>query len=170
MNSGIFIFDIVRQKVKIFFSKFTTENFLATHQRKQFFASSFHDINLTTIAINIRHLVEACFVIADTFRRRAESTIRRATSARRRAEATMCRASLARWRAMSAIRRAMLAMQRAEAAIRRAISATWRAELTNKRGASTIHFIEVKTWFLTLSFTTNRQKIKEAAKKQLPKS
>jgi len=152
MNSGIFIFDIVRQKVKIFFSKFTTENFLATHQRKQFFASSFHDINLTTIAINIRHLVEACFVIADTFRRRAESTIRRATPARRRVESTMCRASLAIRRAESAIRRAMSANQRAGLAIDRAISAIWRADLTYKRGTSTIHFIGVKTWFLALSF------------------
>jgi len=152
MNSGIYIFDIVRQKVKIFFSKFTTAYFLATHKRKHFFASSFITTNFTTLTIKSLNLANGCFVIVDTFRRRAVSTIRRATSARRRAESTMYRASLAIGRAEAAIQRAMLAIRRADFAIDRATSATQRANLTNKRGASTIHFIGVKTWFLALSF------------------
>jgi len=152
MDSDSYIFDKVRQKVKIFFSKIITEYFLAAHQWKQVFASSFQTTNLITIAINKRYLAEACFVIVDTFRRRAVSTIRRATSARRRAESTMCRASLAIRRAESAIQRATPATRRAGLAIRRVISALWRGELTTKRGALTIHFIGVKTWFLALSF------------------
>jgi hypothetical protein len=151
MISGIFIFDIVRQKVKIYYSKFITEYFLAKHKRKHFFASSFQITNFTTLTIKSLNLAEAYSVIVGTFRRRAVSTIRRATSARRRAEPTMCRASLAIRRAESAIQRAMLAIRRANLTIDRAISAIWRADLTNKRGASTIHFIGVKTWFLTLS-------------------
>jgi len=152
MNADSYISDIVRQKVKIYYSKFIIEYFLATHQRKQVFASSFQTTNFTTLTIKSLNLAKACFVIADTFRRRAESTIRRATPARRRVESTMCRASLAIRRAESAIRRAMSANQRAGLAIDRAISAIWRADLTYKRGTSTIHFIGVKTWFLALSF------------------
>jgi len=152
MNSDRYIFDIVRQKVKIFFSKFTTENFLATHNRKQVFVSSFLTTNLITLAINNRYLAEVYFVIVDTFRRRAVSTIRRAASALRRAESTMCRASLAMRRGESAIQRAISAIRRADLTIQRAISSMRRASLTTKRGTSTINFLGVKTWFLTLSF------------------
>lgn len=152
MNSDSYIFDIVRQKVKIFFSKFTTEYFLAAHQRKQVFASSFLTTNFTTLTIKSLNLAEAYSVIADTFRRRAVSTIRRASSAIRRAESTICRASLAIRRVEAATQRAIPAIRRVDSAMQRAISAIWRADLTNKRGTSTIHFIGVKTWFLTLSF------------------
>lgn len=148
-----------RQKVKIFFSKVITENFLATHQWKQVFASSLLTTNLTTIAINNQYIAEAYSVIADTFRRRKRPTIRRK-------ESTICRKELAMWRNESAMRRKESAMRRKELAIQRtesatrrtdstmqrAISAIWRADLTNKRGTSTFHFIGVKTWLLALSF------------------
>jgi len=41
MNSDSYIFDVVRQKVKIFSSKFSTEFFFAANMQKQFFAFSF---------------------------------------------------------------------------------------------------------------------------------
>ena len=145
MNLVSVILNRVRQKVKIFSSKFITENFLAAHQRKQVFASSFPTTNLITIAINNRYLAKAYSVIADTFRRRKRPTIRRK-------ESTIRRKKLAMWRNESAMRQKDSAIQRKDTAIRRNIPAMWRAVLTKRRGTSTIHFIGVKTWFLALSY------------------
>lgn len=137
MNSDSYIFDIVRQKVKIFSSKFIIGNFLATHQRKQFFASSLQAINFTSIAINTRRTAKAYSVLVDTFRRQATSASRRAMSTIRRAIPTMCRALLA-------MRRADSTMRRVDLAIRRADLAMWRADSTTWRGTLAIQYIELK--------------------------
>lgn len=159
MNLEHEILNRVRQKVKIFFSKVITKNFLATHQRKQVFASSFLTTNLKTIAINNQYIAKAYSVIADTFRRRKRPTIRRKESticrkelAMRRKESAIQRNDSAMRRNDSAIQRKDTAIRRTEPAIWRNVPAMWRADLTKRRGTSTIHFIGVKTWFLALSF------------------
>ena len=144
MNSDSYIFDTVRQKVKIFSFKFTTEYFLAEHKRKQFIASSFQAINFRTLTMKFRRLAEAYFVIAVTFRRRTESAIRRTVSAIRRTEPARGRTESAIRRTESATRRTESATWRTEPARWRTESAIWRTDLTNLRTIPAIQFIEVK--------------------------
>jgi|GEM_PF-2454004 len=152
MSANCYIFDILRQKVKIFYSKFTTEHFLATLKQKQVLVSSFITIILIATKIHNLHLVVCFFAIVDAFRWRAESTIRRATSAIRRGELTIRRVTSAKRRVVLTMRRAISAIGRVELTILRAISAIRRAELAMQQGTSTIHFKGAETWLLTHSF------------------
>jgi len=152
MSSDSYIFDIVMQKVKIFFSKFSKVTFLAKHQRKQVFVSSFLTTILITTEINNRYLALAYSLIAYAFRWRAESTIWRATSAKRRGELTIRRATSAKRRVVLTKWRAISAIGRVELTIWRAISAIMQAELAMQQGTSTIHFKGAETWLLTHSF------------------